>query len=957
MKRAALALSLLALGADSAADAKLRRLLSVIDREMREVTRLNKQTRGRDPNLLLRAAELHLEKARLVQEEENERFLNLSPAKRRSVKKSRFFSRSRSHFRAAQKTCQQILSRHKSFKGKGDVYYVMAYNEKEFNRPKKAERYFNLAIRHSPRGSMSRRKSQIALAEVHYNKGRHKKAVRLYESALSKKDRWWTRDAFNLAWSYFKVGQKTKAIGLMKEVERRSGRGNYIDMRNAVKRDLAHFYTHSGMLDQAVSHYRAQGGDVGGNLLKVASKADASGKPTVARSVLEKALAHAGKDKRKRARIQMRLLVLYEKYGDTDRHLALSKELVKLDGQGVLDKDQREQLVYQVKKMAATLQKQVASKRYRHDKALQRKKGMASMAYFGLTARLEKSKSASYLFHSGETLYALGEYDQAVEKYMQALDLANKNKERKLRGLVLNSLLAALGQKGVSQATKDKYLVRTYLYHIKHLPKSKKNEKIAERLFNHYMEKKDVASAEKTLRGYAKRYPKNRSKQEAMVGKIMDHYRKSGDRQNFSVWVAKLRKGEYAVSKKFLARLRQLYLNMEFKKVEMAQAKGDKKTAMEGYLAIFKSESSSKDAKKNAAYNLAVLFRDIGHTEMTYKWTVGSLGLMGPADVKKYSPTFLSLANSLFDAQELSRAAKVHETILDRLCGAGGKGRDQAFANASTILLAENDLAGAKRVVDKGERCRVSKAALEKGRLALLKGLADARKWGAFEALAAKAGAHAGNQPFLIEYLEGYRRALVRNGRIDVAEGVKKRMYDYYQKAKRAKRPIPLESLDVIAGFELEKLERDAAGLAAIKPQFPEKRFNAELKRKLDRLGALRARSAAVMAIGSGTAIVKAYRIQSESFARVIQEVRSFKAPPDKPKEYAEGFKKSMEGLAGTLVPQMNAVNAEAKTQIAKNRILSEESSWFLGRPGRLPFTVRHLPLRVGIVMDKGGRL
>ena len=46
------------------------------------------------------------------------------------------------------------------------------------------------------------------------------------------------------------------------------------------------------------------------------------------------------------------------------------------------------------------------------------------------------------------------------------------------------------------------------------------------------MEKQALIKAEKTLKGYTKLYPRKKSTQEAMIAKIMDHYRKVGDRKN-----------------------------------------------------------------------------------------------------------------------------------------------------------------------------------------------------------------------------------------------------------------------------------------------------------------------------------------------------------------------------------------------------------------------------------------
>ena len=63
---------------------RVSQLLSVINQELGEVVRLSKQKSHSDPYLLLRVAELHLEKARLIKNQENKKYISLPPNKRKS---------------------------------------------------------------------------------------------------------------------------------------------------------------------------------------------------------------------------------------------------------------------------------------------------------------------------------------------------------------------------------------------------------------------------------------------------------------------------------------------------------------------------------------------------------------------------------------------------------------------------------------------------------------------------------------------------------------------------------------------------------------------------------------------------------------------------------------------------------------------------------------------------------
>jgi len=80
------------------------------------------------------------------------------------------------------------------------------------------------------------------LAEIYFNKGSFDKSMALYELALkNKRDKWWTKDAFNLAWCYFKLGKMDKAISTLLQSHELSKNASYIDMSKSIERDLAFF--------------------------------------------------------------------------------------------------------------------------------------------------------------------------------------------------------------------------------------------------------------------------------------------------------------------------------------------------------------------------------------------------------------------------------------------------------------------------------------------------------------------------------------------------------------------------------------------------------------------------------------------------------------------------------------------------------------------------------------------
>ena len=97
------------------ANEKVREIISIIDEELAEVTRLNKNSNGNSPKFMLRMAELLLEKARFLKELELDKYLAIDPKERHKYKRKEFFFGSRKYFIQAQKTCLLMLKKFKKF--------------------------------------------------------------------------------------------------------------------------------------------------------------------------------------------------------------------------------------------------------------------------------------------------------------------------------------------------------------------------------------------------------------------------------------------------------------------------------------------------------------------------------------------------------------------------------------------------------------------------------------------------------------------------------------------------------------------------------------------------------------------------------------------------------------------------------------------------------------------------
>ena len=938
------------------ADVEERRaqLLMIIDEELKELTRLNRQIGSKNPNLLLRMAELYLEKARHLKEEENLRFLTLSPEERNTVNKKQFFKNSKSYFIKAQKVCNYILRRFKRFKGRSDVYYVLAFNAKEFQQEKRAETYFKRAIKSSRSNSNASVKSSLALADMYYNKRQYKRAIPLYERALKVKSHsWWTKNAFNLAWCYFKTGKKTKAVKMMNTVYKLSNNAKYIDLSDQVERDLALFYSDMGRTSDAIRFFKKSGKDLSKNLLRVGRNLKNRGKATSAQKTLIEARKYA-QDREAKIKVEIELLSLFEKFGNLKNHLASSKTLYGYHSESPLEQGDLEDLRYHVEKMSALLQKQVASKAYKNQRSIRNRKAKYAIEYFNILSALQGGKNYKAVFHTAETQFAVRKYNDAILNYDIAFQGARQNKDNKIAGLALNGLMASLGKPGVTAQTNERYLIKAYNLYLAKYPKDKKSFLIYQRLFNSHMEKKNIPKAEETLKRFKYNFPKAHTKHEAMLAKIMDHYRKENNKAGIQKWVKSIKAGEIKVSRKYLKRLQAILLTMQFEGVENFNTKGNKVEALKGYISIYNSDNSSKAAKRNAAYNIAVLYHELGRKRETFKWLKTAVSEMKAADLKKFESSILLISSGLFNQRLFSEAAYIFHTTMGKMCQTRSRNKTAFFKNAVILYLAENKIDDAERLIKQSFKCGVSIKEIRTAQLDLLKAMGDIGRWESFERFASGMDKDRFAWPDLI-YLYGRLAQAYRNsGRPQEAKRIENKFLSIYSKSVRKSQKIPLESLDVVAEVKLRSLEAAKRRLVGLKLSFPEKTYNKKLKQKFTLMDKLISTALGIFKIGSGMGIVKSYKILVEAHRHVSQEVRDF-VPPGKSDAYVKSFQKSMAEIAGAIGQKAIDFRREAKVKILSSDILSEDNYYFLSQEP-MPVQPQFIPRLKGVLMDRGGR-
>ncbi len=936
------------------ADDRRSRIISVINEELAEVTRLSQQRSNRDPELLLRVAELHLEKARLTREEENEKFLEIPAEKRRSVNESQYYAGSTRSFQNANQYATAVTKSFPSYKDIADVYYILAFNARELKNYKESDKYFALARKKAPKGSKTEKKAKLALADSYFNKAQFAKAIPLYESALSglSNESWWTKDAFNLAWSYYRVNSHSKAINLMHDIHKRSNDSRYINMKYFVERDLVNFYVDAKRTNDAVAWYQAQGIDYSSHLVKIIKVQIAQGKFTQAEQLLvEASKLRTSQDQR--VEILFLQLELFDKYNKIPSHLKASMELTEIFPKGILNSDQIKVLEYQISKKAAETQKAAASPIYRDVKKTRVTRTKQAISYFGLMAKLKPQATAEPIFFQGETSYSAEDLTGSMAFYLKAFEASKKENNQKIANQSMEGMLSILGNKSLSPAKADQFYVPVYTLYLKEDAKSARAKIIRQKLFKVYLDRKDFKNAEQVLSDYASIYPEDSKTQEVMLAGLMDDARNKKDFNRFKGFINQINEGKYKVTPKYSEALRQMMTKIQIEDAQNALDKGDKATALKSYIRIYENPESTVRAKANAAYNLAALYYEANDLTESYRWGESALNEMNDAEVKQFSTSFLAISTNLFLRQRFQQSADLNTRTLAKLCKQGDASKVTAFKNAGFLWLAEGMIEKAEEVLRIGTKCGIDIQALNEVRIELAKEYLKQSRWESLENVLAPVVTSKAQAPQALVYLEALRRSYAGLGDSQKAIALGSQILEIYRSAKAKNQDIPVEALDIIALGLMPKLEQKQSQLNSIVLNFPEDNFNNQVKRKLAILDSLTADVNEIQKTGSGKGIVRAYKILINSYELFALELSRF-TPEGKSEDYVTSFRKAMSGVWTPILQTALKRRQEVKSLIVSNNILSDDNSEMLSPQGA-QFVAQFRLQQNLVLMDRGG--
>lgn len=601
--------------------------------------------REKQPELMLRLAELYTEKYRLYFSKENEIWnkkidavLALPVEKQKYVNKPVLDTGASKQWLAkAVGVLEKIPLQKERFERIDEVYYFLAFNQWELGKKKEAADNFETILSKFPRSKFApeayRYVADFAFANRNFPKAKdnYEKASRLAPVATK------PRVLYGLAWCNFKMGDYKRAISTMKEAIL-VGRDNAEAAKAglALQRDaaesLALFYSEGGNVDNAASFFGElfNEGEVVQVLRKLANHYQEQGKYAQALAVNKQLLSMGGEaakaGEEQRFEIMVDSLNVSVTKGDRARQAALLKTMV---GEFVVsakepNAEKAEILRTQVRK-AATLAHKEANKSQNAKAAFARAEDLYRLYLTTFGAKAKPEDVAEIRFYLADVESQQNKFREAAAEYKAILDESQSNAAYKkyakdsAAGMVfaLDNYFKAQGDaKNISKADADQVIGAIDSY-VKLYPQDKDATKYLARAAGILVTSDRQDEARPRLLEMTEKHSDSKEAWDAAATLLKE----AEDKKDYEE-AAKLsqqflnNKGLMAQDKKgdFKKRLESISSRAEFQQVRKVEDTKDFASAATGYEKLA-SESKDPEVRAKALNNAAVSFEKSGDTD------------------------------------------------------------------------------------------------------------------------------------------------------------------------------------------------------------------------------------------------------------------------------------------------------------------------------------------------------
>lgn len=214
---------------------------------------------NRRPDILLRLAELYVEKYRYYFFKENQ--IHQNQYKSGEHPKNVNHDLSRAQLRGATSACLAILKSKVAFEKLDEVYYFLGYNAEEMGNRREAIKYFEIVASRYPQSTYAPEAFRN-LGEAAFEDKKYSAALNAYEHAAQfTKVPSYPRTLYKLGWAYFKTRRRNEALDTMKRVIEVSGTDDkFVGLRDEAMNDLVMFFSEAGRFREAHDYFSSLSG-------------------------------------------------------------------------------------------------------------------------------------------------------------------------------------------------------------------------------------------------------------------------------------------------------------------------------------------------------------------------------------------------------------------------------------------------------------------------------------------------------------------------------------------------------------------------------------------------------------------------------------------------------------------------------------------------------------------------
>lgn len=891
--------------------------------------------REKQPDLLLRLAELYTEKYRLYFMKENELWskqmeaymalpLEQQKGRRRPVLEN---ATSKQWLGKAVEVLGRIPQQKESYERIDEVYYFLGFNQWELGKKKQAADAFENIVEKHPKSRFApeayRYLGDFAFANRDFTKSRT-----YYERAAKTDTPARARVLYGLGWSQFKLHDYKRAVNTMREAIT-TGRNNAeaakagVALQRDAAESLALFYSEGGDVDKAVSYF----GDLFGEteslsvLRKLGQNYQSQGKYAKAlainKQLLEMGGAAAKEGEEQRFSIMVDNLNVAISKGDRGKQAAL---LTAMTGEFVTNSKEPEAerleiLKTQVRK-AATFAHREGNQAGNAKAAFQRAEELYRLYLSAFARWIKPEDAAEVRFYLTDVLTQLGRHREAAAEYKAILDLSQSDPAYKKYGKdsainIIYSLDAYFKQqkgagKALSKSDADQIIGAIDSY-LEAYPNDKQAAEYLARATGILVVSGRMDEARPRLNQIIAKYPKSPEAWDAASSLLKETEQKkdyAGSEELAKhflanpVLMAQDKKGE------FRKQLESIASRAQFQAVRKTEENKDFAGAAAGYEKLADA-AKDDEVRRKSLTNAAVSYAQVGDKANELRIYKKILQRYPGNDAAEKA--IIGIANEFFLSGNYSEAAEVFESFY--------KLNEPKLANngASSQKLSVESLRSAallRRALRQGDK------AAEDFKLivdAANKGIGSARDAaGEFLFDMAKRFRDEGNAPEAIKSFQKYASAFPNGPHVAGANMEAAILYFKLKEEEKAQNYLSAtiskvkakgnkasqEELGYAAQARLELLGPLEASFENSGLHLPEARLKKDINDKLAALERLKKGYAEVMDFGDGNWGVEAFRRQALAYRSFAQKLERAPIPNELSPEDKAKFKAQLKAVA-----------------------------------------------------------